>query len=122
MLERDIPNKTPGDELRKAQQELRVAANELQVTQMRQDAAIAAQFRTSYSGLLKKVDEAAAAYAREHGIDLVVRTQPSGESAGQGSLEDVHDRQVLYAAPRLDITDAIIRRLNTEYEAPIEVD
>ena len=60
-----------------------------------------------------------ARYAKDHGIDLVLRVG-AGESKAR-SLEELYQRMalrsVLYAAPALDITEDIRRAVDRSYEA-----
>ncbi len=64
------------------------------------------------------VNEAAARYAREHGLDLVIKQQVRSGKAR--SATTIHMRiaaqTLLYVSPRLDITDELLKQLNAEYE------
>ncbi len=62
-------------------------------------------------------------HAREHGISLVLKKQAlqlSGPETIEQGLQ-IATTEVLYADEGLDITDAIVERLNAEYQAPVEV-
>ena len=68
-----------------------------------------------YDSVLKEIDK----YAKDHGIDLVLRT---GESEVETpTLEDLYRkmaaRVVLYAAPPIDISEDIRRAADKTYEA-----
>jgi Skp family chaperone for outer membrane proteins len=78
------------------------------------------QFSTSYRDIVTKIAEASERYARENGIDVVLKTgSPTGLDQ-QADLMDIHMQQVVYAAPELDISDPIVRMINAGYEAPIQ--
>ncbi len=61
---------------------------------------------------------AVAKYAKENGIDLVIKQQVRSKkpSRKDSFYRNVRARTVLYAAARLDITEQIAKQLNTEYE------
>lgn len=54
------------------------------------------------------------AYAKEHGIDLVLKIDDvPEESNSDGALAaKINRRGILFASKRIDITDAVLRRLN----------
>jgi Skp family chaperone for outer membrane proteins len=61
---------------------------------------------------------AVAKYSKENGLDLVIKQQVS--TSRTRSTTTVRMRiaaqTVLYAAPQLDITEAILKQMNTDYE------
>ena len=71
-------------------------------------------------GLYGEVGEVVAEYAREHGIDLVIKKQSlraDGKSMAASVSFQIGFEPVLYVDKQLEITDAIIERLNARYRA-----
>ena len=62
--------------------------------------------------------EAIAKYAKENGLDLVVKQQVLSEQVSSKAVfhRRVGSQTLLYAAKRLDITEALIKQMNTAYE------
>jgi Skp family chaperone for outer membrane proteins len=66
----------------------------------------------------KDVVAAVAKYAKENGYDMVLKQQVRDEKTKTktGFYRNVAARTVLYSAAHLDITEAIIKQLNTDYD------
>jgi Skp family chaperone for outer membrane proteins len=61
---------------------------------------------------------AVSAHARDNGIDIVIKQQARDEPVESKAAfhRSVSSRTLLYAAAKLDITEEILKKLNTEYE------
>jgi Skp family chaperone for outer membrane proteins len=70
------------------------------------------------ASLLGEIQEVIAAVARAKGFDFVVSTKAGPEpDADELQVNAVWKHSVLYANPRNDITEEVIRELNRRYEA-----
>lgn len=69
----------------------------------------------------EKMLDAITRYARQEGFDVVLADdRPVLPPRGKGAnvvRDAIDSRQVLYAGPRVDITDALITMMNNEYRA-----
>ncbi len=123
VLRNELENLPPGTDQRQAKAlELQRALVQLQQEQMEFEAGIAEHHNAAVRDLLGRLARAAQEHARENGIDLVLKRQgmePDAASPQQGL--EMATADVLYAAERLDVTDAVVARLNAEHEGPIEV-
>ena len=73
---------------------------------------------------LRAIGKAVADHARENGIHIVLKKQDM-ELAGPESIEQnlrLATTEVLFADPALEITDAVVARLNAGYPGPLEVE
>jgi Skp family chaperone for outer membrane proteins len=66
----------------------------------------------------QELQDAIAAIAKEQGIDLVLQLEPSKSEAHNASdlLAEMSQRKVLYHGESLDITAAVLQRLNEAYK------
>jgi Skp family chaperone for outer membrane proteins len=122
ILEQECQSKPPGTpERTQALAEYDKARTDLVRKRQEGAARIARHYDDCYGSLVAELDGAVAGYAAAHGIDLVLKRRPSGLEPGRQGVADMTVEQVIYSAPRLDITDAILDKLNADYGAPIEV-
>ncbi len=124
VLRNDYENLPPGTEERaKKAEELEAALQEYQQMRQQLDEEAARQHESSVRNLFARLDSVVREYAKEHGISIVLKKQDFDLSAPQSveqSLQ-VATTEVLYADASLDISTAIIERLNASYKGPIEV-
>jgi Skp family chaperone for outer membrane proteins len=70
------------------------------------------------AGVLEDVQEAIAAIAKAKGMDYVVKFSPAPQlDATPNDVHTAFNRSVLYANPRNDITEEVIRELNRRFES-----
>ncbi len=69
--------------------------------------------------LFEDIRSQIADYAKKHGIDIVLKVEDSGLSGNTLELVqlEIKIRQVLYASPTLDITDAVVAAMNAGHES-----
>lgn len=124
VLRNEYENLPPGtEERRKKAEELEAALQEYQQTRQQLDEEAARQHERSVRSLFAKLNGVVAEYAKAHGISVVLKKQDFDLAAPQ-SIEQslqIATTEVLYADPALDISAAVIERLNAAYEGPIEV-
>lgn len=124
ILRNEYENLPPGtDERLSKGSEFEKALQELRQSRLEFDKQIAEHHNKSIRSMFGKVSAAVSAYAQEHGISLVLKKQNlqfNGAETIEQSLM-VATTEVLYADPALDISDAMIQRLNSVYPGPIEV-
>ncbi len=96
---------------------------ELKMAQIKRDekAFIAKKTEKEIEAMMEVWNDAIAAvskYAKENGIDLVLKQQvrTSKPRLKATFYRNVAARTVLYAAAHLDITDKIVKQLNSDYE------
>jgi Skp family chaperone for outer membrane proteins len=77
--------------------------------------------------LYKKINTATAELAKENGYDLVLFKEPPIENMARLNPQEQQDamasRKLIFFAPDLEITDAVVTRMNNEYKnrkAPIK--
>jgi len=124
VLRNDYENLPPGtEERRNKAAELEKALSELEKTRRQFQAQMAAEQSKALREEFKKITAVVAEYAREHGIDLVLKKADLSLSGPQSPERDLAlaTTEVLYASAALDISDAIVERLNARYPGPIEV-
>jgi Skp family chaperone for outer membrane proteins len=124
VLRDDYENLPPGTDERQAKgKELEAAIQELQQTRIRFQTEVAQRYTSATRTVFQKITEVVDVYAVENGLDLVLKQQKidlaAPESAGQNIM--LATTEVLYAAPTLDISSAVVERLNAAYPGPIEV-
>jgi Skp family chaperone for outer membrane proteins len=124
VLRNEQANLPPGtDEARKKEADLQQAVAEHERTRRDLEAQIARQHNEAVRTILDRIGQAVGSYAQEHGVDLVLKKQ----SLNVGGPETVEQNllmvaaDVLYASPALDVSEAVIQKLNATYEAPIQV-
>ena len=68
--------------------------------------------------LYHDIDNAIISYASSHGISLVLQKEPLNLNVpnDQALVQEIRSRKVLYSAPSLDITAAVIRTMNQQWE------
>jgi Skp family chaperone for outer membrane proteins len=124
VLRNEYENLPPGtEERRKKAEELEAALQEYQQTRQQLDEEAARQHEGSVRNLFAKLSGVVAEYAKEHGISVVLKKQDFDLSAPQSVEQSLQiaTTEVLYADPALDISAAVIERLNAGYKGPIEV-
>lgn len=124
LLAAELKGQPPGtEEYRKALNEYAQAQRKLQEIVRDMETRISEHFQAAYRDMMSNIGAAASRHAQERGIDIILKIQRAGEDPlRQEGLMDIHTNQIIYAAPRLDISEAIIEALNAGYEAPLEVD
>lgn len=123
LLEVEYRNQPPGTpERKKAQEDYLKALQQLKQVRREKDTQIAMHLQACWQRLLDRVRDVAAAHAREHGIDLVLNLKSPGITGASGQPTGVETGQIVYAAPQLDISEALIGRLNEQYAAPVEAE
>jgi Skp family chaperone for outer membrane proteins len=124
VLRNEYDNLPPGTEERTAKaNELQAALQELQNSRQEFETQLSQSYSAATRSLFAKVGKIVEAYARENNIDLVLKKQTldltGPETLGQNIM--LATTEVLYADPALDISKAVIERLNAAYTGPIEV-
>lgn len=122
-LRNDYESQPPGtDERRQKAADLKAAIAGLERQRTALQVQMARYQAASVRDLLRRLTVAVAEHAEQNGISLVLKKQDMAlddpESAGQ-SLQ-IATSEVLYANASLDITDAIVSKLNAAYSGPIE--
>jgi Skp family chaperone for outer membrane proteins len=104
-------------------EELQAALEETQQTRQELDEQSARQHEEAVRSLFARLNRVVADYAVEHGISVVLKKQDFDLSAPQSVEQSLQiaTTEVLYADPALDISAAVIERLNAAYKGPIEV-
>jgi Skp family chaperone for outer membrane proteins len=80
---------------------------------LRQEAAL-------YLKTYQRIETEVAAYAKENGIDVVVRLQTDLDANKPDSVLQRVNRTVVWASPEADITSSIIERFDKAKESPKE--
>jgi Skp family chaperone for outer membrane proteins len=124
LLRNEYENLPPGtDEKAVKQHELARALAQVQREREGFELRIAQLHNEASDRMLRRIAEAAREHAEQNGLSLVLRKESPGSSPptmlDEGAL--LATTEVLYADPALDITDAIIDRVNAAYAGPIEV-
>jgi Skp family chaperone for outer membrane proteins len=123
VLRNEYENLPPGtDERRLKEQEISSALQELQQNRSDFEARIAENHNEAARELFRRISEAVSAHADQHDLDLVLKKQ-SLDLAGEETVEQsllLATTEVLYADPSLDISAAIVERINADYPGPIE--
>ena len=124
VLRNEYESLPPGSEERQNKAtEIEAAVQEYQQTRQELDEKMARQHEESVRRLFGKLTRVVSSYAKEHGIQVVLKKQEF-QPAEPGSVEQslqIATTEVLYADPALDISDAVVERLNAESAGPIEV-
>jgi len=106
------------------QEELRERVNELRALEQEAAAARNSKWVILLKDTYADIDAAVQEYARERKIDLVIKQQSIGEYE-EATLKkmtrdsmaiEISQRTILFATDQLDITDAILERLNETYD------
>jgi Skp family chaperone for outer membrane proteins len=123
VLRNDYDNLAPGTDQR-AQKgaEIEDALRNLEQTRLALEAEVAQHQSESLRSFLGKLSAVVADYAGENGIHLVLKKQaldPAGPESFEQDLQ-MATAEVLYADASLDITPAVVERMNAAYLAPIE--
>ena len=123
VLRNDYENLPPGtDERAQKGAEVEAALRNLEQMRAALEAEVAQHQNESVRSFFGELTGVVAKYARENGIQLVLKKQAL-DLAGPESIEQnlqIATAEVLYADASLDITPAIVQRLNAAYLAPIE--
>ena len=123
VLRNDYENLPPGtDERAQKGAEIEAALQQLEQTRADLETEMARHQNESVRSFFRQLTDVVAEYARENGIHLVLKKQAL-DLAGPESIEQnlqIATAEVLYADAALDITDAVVERLNAAYLAPIE--
>jgi Skp family chaperone for outer membrane proteins len=73
------------------------------------------------AGLLEDIQEVVADVAKARGLDYVIKVEARPRpDAGDLEVTTAFKRSVLYANPRNDVTEEVIRELNRRFEATAE--
>jgi Skp family chaperone for outer membrane proteins len=72
---------------------------------------------TIFTNLTRAVD----AYADEHGVDLVLKKFNPGSSDSVEQNLLIATAAVLHASAAMDISDAVVQKMNADYRGPIQV-
>ncbi len=114
----------PGTEERLSKEdELRRALAELQQARHEFEEELITHHEQAVRSFYARLRQAVADHARQGGLDLVFKTEGtdlSGPVTPEQSLQ-LATAEVLYARPELDISDAIVERLNADLAEPMEV-
>jgi len=124
VLRNEYENLPPGtEERRKKAEELEAALQEYEQMRQQLDDEAARQHEGSVRNLFARLNGVVAEYAKEHGISVVLKKQDFDLTAPQSVEQSLQiaTTEVLYADPELDISAAVIERLNAAYKGPIEV-
>jgi len=124
VLRNEFDAQPPGSPQRQAAaQELQVALQELQNTRIQFEQEADSLYGDALRTMFQQVSQVVADYAREHDIDLVLKKQTLEMDAADvpGQSLVLATTEVLYAREDLDISEAVIERLNAAYPGPIEV-
>jgi len=114
----------PGTEQKlQKQAELRDAMTELQKARRDFEERLARQHEEALRSFFRKLREAVSEYAEESELDLVLKAQSMNLSGpgSPGQNLQLATTEVLYARPELDISNAVMERLNADFAEPIEV-
>src|SRR5262249_42666480 len=115
LMERLAPNSTGhrdardrvGDLDRRLEQEREAAERETSRLHARESA-----------GLLEDIQKAVADVAKARGLDYVIKVEAGPQpDAGNNEVYTALKRPVLYANPRNDVTDEVVRELNRRFAA-----
>jgi Skp family chaperone for outer membrane proteins len=106
-----------GEMREKAFEEWRKATMEYQVWAKMQEELILRKHLRLSREMYKEIQDTVAAVAQEQGIDLVVQLEPDDIEArnAQELISQIDRRKVLYSSDQIDITAAVILRLNKNY-------
>lgn len=124
VLRNEYANLPPGtDEKRQKAAELEQAVRDREQKRQEFEQEVGRSYSRATRRMFQKLSDAVAAYARERGLDLVLKKQSvdleGPESLGQNIM--LATAEVLYAGEKLDVTDAVVERMNAEYPGPVEV-
>ena len=124
VLRNEYGNLPPGTEERaQKEREIAEALDKLQTTRREFETQIAEHHNRAGRELFQKITEAVRDHAEENDIDLVLKKQQldfTGVETVEQSLL-LATTEVLYARTTLDISEAVVERINADYPGPIEV-
>jgi Skp family chaperone for outer membrane proteins len=123
VLRNDYDNLPPGTDERTGKgAQLDAALRNLQQTRSDSEDEVAKQQSESVRRFFAALTDVVAAYAREKGIQVVLKKQAFDLTAPESLEQNLQmaTAEVLYADESLDITPAVVERLNAAYNAPIE--
>jgi Skp family chaperone for outer membrane proteins len=123
VLRNEYENLPPGTDERQAKAaEVDAALRRYQQTEQELEGAIARRHEEAVRNLFGKLSRVVAAYAREHGISLVLKKQSIDVTEPQTPEQSLQmaTMDVLYADPALDISADVVELLNAQYSGPIE--
>jgi len=126
-----------GDQLKQAQEDLELLVagsperrrKAEEVARLRIDLEVQGRFSEQlidrrraevFSALFAKIESSVAALAEQFGYDLVLNNDAGEPVPGNAEAETraaMAARRVLFAGPSLDITDALVRRMNNDWNA-----
>jgi Skp family chaperone for outer membrane proteins len=122
VLRNEYENQPPGEQRRRKAMELEQAAREREQKRQEFEQQVARSYSEATREMFAKITEVVGAYAQEQGLDLVLKKQTmemeGPESLGRNIM--LATTEVLYAEPRLDISDIVVERLNAAYPGPVE--
>ncbi|MFO8008440.1 MAG: OmpH family outer membrane protein [Candidatus Brocadiia bacterium] len=123
VLRNEYENLPPDTEQRaEKQREMANALQELQRTRNEFETEIAEHHNQAAREMFTAVTEAVKAHAEQNDLDLVLKKQ-NLDLAGMEDVEQsllLATTEVLYARPMLDISGAVVERINADYPGPIE--
>ncbi len=105
-------------EYRAQYQKVLKATVALRVFQEYNEARMRIRHRLTEAKLYRAINAAVARYARAHGIFMVVVTHTMHYNVPHEAdlLAEIASRNIMYVKPSLDISDAIVRIMNKQYE------
>ncbi|MEO0587765.1 MAG: OmpH family outer membrane protein [Planctomycetota bacterium] len=120
-MQSDLELLTPGTEAHADKEnELRLAALELRVWQQFEQERLARESIVELERTYRDIADTINRIATERGIDAVLFDQPLDELVAENRqqlLAQIADRKLLFASERIDLTDAVIRRMNNDFDA-----
>lgn len=123
VLRNEYESLPPGTEQKlQKQAELREAMTGLQQARVDFEEQLAQQHEKALRSFFSKLQDAVSGYARENELDLVLKKQSMDLSrpGSPGQNLQLATTEVLYARSELDISEAIVQRLNADIAEPIE--
>ena len=124
VLRSEYQNLAPGTDARKSKRkELEEGLKEFQKEKSNFQQQISKDYNDFLQKMFRKVTGAVEKYARENGIDMVLKKTNLKQSPTSPSQTDlmIATTNVLYAGKQIDITDQVAEKLNSEYPGQIEV-
>ncbi len=123
VLRNEYENLPPDTEQRaQKQREMSDALQDLQETRSEFETEIAEHHNQAAREMFAAITEAVKAHAEQNGLDLVLKKQNLDLSGAQSVEQSLllATTEVLYARPVLDISDAVVKRVNAGYAGPVE--
>ena len=123
VLKNDYDSLPPGTkEQAEKKRQVAEAIQKLQQVNRDFETKITAHHNKSARLVFQNISDAVKSYAEENDLSLVLKKQTIDTSQTGGAEQNLllATTEVLYASPELDISAAIIERLNADYSGPIE--